>query len=332
MTPSRHGGIPPLLAGLAGLMAAGLVIDKAAGILRPTPKVGQWRTMDGFETYREAYEAAMATMPQPTRTHDIATDHGTARVYEWVAAAPDSTATPVVLLPGIRSGTPMWAENLPHWLGPRTIYAMDAIGDCGMSTQSVPFRSFADRGDWIDQAIDGLGHEHVHTVGHSFGGAIAAVHALRHPGRLASLTLLEPVIVLQQLPAATYLWATTLMLPAPQAWKDRALAAIGGVTVEEVRERTPVSVMIDAGAQHYDATTVVPRRLSDRDWRSMELPIRVDIASDRSLAGGADAADRARRLGVGQVTTWPHTTHSLPMQVAEQLGPELEQYWGRHDR
>ena len=322
-----------VLKGLAALVASWLVVDKVASIVAPEPKVGHWRSREGFEFYRAAYDEVMTTLPTPTRTHDVATVYGTVRVYEWAATGDGLDGElPVVLLPGIRSGTPMWAENLTHWIGRRTFYAMDAVGDSGLSTQSVPFTSFDDRAIWVEQALAGLGLARVHVVGHSFGGAIAASHALGHPGRVASLTLLEPVVVLHRLPASMYLWSALLALPVPQLWKDYALAEIGGVSIEEVQERTPMSVMIDEGAKHYKDLTLIPRTLTDVEWRSMAMPIRVDIAADKSLAGGHEAATRARALGRGPVTVWPRTTHSLPLQAAEQLGPELVQYWAAHDR
>lgn len=316
---------------LAVLAVAWLVIDKAAAIVAPEPTVGHWRGAEGYASYRQAYEDVMATLPEPTRTHDVPTEYGSVRVYEWAAAEEAEDAPPVVLLPGIRSGAPMWGDNITHWVGQRTLYAMDAIGDAGMSTQSTPFSSFDDQAAWVEQVLTGLDLERVHMVGHSFGGAIAAVHALEHPGRVASLTLLEPVMVLRGLPASTYLWSSLLLLPVPQSWKDRGMAEIGGVTVEEVRERTPMSVMVDEGSRHYDSVTLVPRTLSDEEWRSMTMPIRIDLASDGSLAGGGEAGDRARELGKGPVTVWPRTTHSLPMQAAGELGSELPAYWAEHD-
>lgn len=318
---------------LAALLVAWLAVDKVASVVAPEPNVGHWRSREGAESYRAAYDDVMATLPTPTRTHDVATEHGTVRVYEWAATdeAPDAEL-PVVLLPGIRSGAPMWGENLTHWIGQRTLYAMDAVGDSGMSTQSVPFTSFDDQATWVEQVLAGLDLERVHLVGHSFGGAIAASHALSHPGRVASPTLLEPVMVLRGLPASTYLWSALLLLPAPQSWKDRALAEIGGVSVEEVQERTPMSVMVDEGSKHYTAVTLVPRTFTDEEWRSLSMPVRVDLASDKSLAGGDEAADRARAMGKEPVTIWPRTTHSLPLQATEQLGPELERYWAAHDR
>ncbi|GAA1442150.1 alpha/beta fold hydrolase [Nocardiopsis tropica] len=331
--PERRTRRHRVLQVLAALVVAWLVVDKTASVAAPEPEVGHWLGREGFESYRAAYDDVMAALPAPTRTHDVATGYGSVRVYEW--AAPGDGAEgglPVVLLPGIRSGAPMWGENLAHWIGRRTVYAMDAVGDAGMSTQSVPFSSFDDQAAWVEQTLAGLGLERAHVVGHSFGGAIAAAHALAHPGRVASLTLLEPVMVLHGLPASTYLWSVLLFLPAPQSWKDRALAGIGGVSVEEVRERTPMSVMIDEGSRHYSAVSPTPRTLTDGEWRSLSVPVRVDLAADKSLAGGQEAADRARALGLDPVTVWPDTTHSLPMQAAEGLGTELEGYWAAHDR
>lgn len=318
--------MPAVLAGLVQPVGA-LMVARAR-----TPQAGHWRSDAGFAAYRAAYDEAMATMPAPTRSHDLPIDFGSVRVYEWAPSQSGAAEkVPVVLVPGIRSGVPMWAENLSHWIGERTVYAMDAVGDAGLSTHTVPFESFDHQVGWLEQALAGLGIQRAHTVGHSFGGAIAATHALHHPGRVASLTLLEPVMVLHTMPLSTYLWATVLLLPLPQSWKDRALAEIGGVTVAEVRERTPVAVMVDEGSKHYVAATQTPRTLTDAEWGSMTMPIRVEIASDKSLAGGTGAAARARSLGIDPTIVRPQTTHSLPMQAAEALGRELPAYWASHD-
>lgn len=328
-SPSRHRRTLILLTAFA---LGGLVARRFVPAREPRPQIGHWRSQAGFKAYRAAYDQAMASLPEPDRTHDVRTDFGSVRVYEWSASqdAPDD-ALPVVLVPGIRSGVPMWSENVPHWIGDRTIYAMDAVGDAGLSTHAVPLETFDHQAHWLEQALAELKVERVHLVGHSFGGAIAATHALHYSRRVASLTLLEPVMVLHGMPLATYAWSSVLLLPFPQRWKDRALAEIGGVTVEEVRERTPVSVMVDEGSKHYSSTTLTPRTFTDSEWRSLTMPTRVEIASGKSLAGGQPAAERARSLGLDQVIVRPNTTHSLPLQAAAALGPELRAFWTAHD-
>lgn len=317
---------------LAACAMAGFVVNQAISIIRPEPVAGHWRNQAGYEAYRAAYDEAMATMPVPTRVHDLRIEFGSVRVYEWAADDSAHDALPVVLVPGIRSGVPMWAGNLRHWIGSRTVYAMDAVGDAGLSTHTVPFESFDHQVDWIEQTLAGLELGRAHLLGHSFGGAIAATHALHYPDRVASLTLLEPVMVLHAMPPSTYLWGSILSLPVPQSWKDRALAEIGGVSVDAVQERTSVSVMIDEGSKHYKTVQLTPRTLTDTEWRSMPMPIRIEIAANKSLAGGQEAAVRARGLGLESVVVRPNTTHSLPMQAATELGSEMREYWTTHDR
>lgn len=323
--PSRRRRILKLLAAAVVLW---LLVDKLLSVVLNEPEVGHWRSQAGFDSYRAAYAAAMDTVPAATSTHDVRTDYGTVRVYEW---ASENNALPVLLLPGSRAGTPMWGENLPSWIGKRTVYALDALGDAGMSSQSVPVSTLEEQAEWVEQTLAGLGLERVHVVGHSFGGATAANLVRYRPERVASLTLLEPVMVLHGLPASTYVSATLMQIPAPQAWKDRAAAEIGGTTIDEVRQRTPVSVMIDRASQHYSAPLLLPRTFTDDEWRSIDVPLHIDIASDKSLAGGPAAARRAEELTGATVTIWPDTTHSLPMQAKTPLGSELQEFWTSHD-
>lgn len=106
------------LTALASLPVATLMAGKVISAVAPKTRTGHCRSQAGFAAYRAAYDDAIATMPVPTRTHDVRTEAGSVRVYEW-AADDDAAggALPVVLVPGIRSGVPMWAENLPHWIG-----------------------------------------------------------------------------------------------------------------------------------------------------------------------------------------------------------------------
>ena len=308
-----------------------LVVDKTIDMTSDHAQVGRWDTVSGQQAYASAYDKVWADLPAPTAVDDVRTEFGVVRVYAWTGSGV-AGRVPVLLLPGRSSGSPMWVENLPDFIAERPVYAMDPIGDAGMSVQSAPLRSFADIAEWLDQAMHGVGIDQAHVVGHSFGGARAAARATPHPQDLARVTLRAPVLTGGPGPGSAMFWATILTVPTPQSWRDRALAEIGGTSIDEVRERTPMSEMIDLGSKHYRAALPMPAVLSDAQIQTWTFPVYVAIASDKSLAGGTDAAARVSELLPGStVRVWPNTTHSLPMQVRSELDAALASFWGTAD-
>ncbi len=289
--------------------------------------IGHFRDAAKKARYTAAYDTAMSVMEPPSRSCDAASSFGTVRTYVWEGRR--KRDAPVVLLPGQSSGVPMWAKNLPSFRASgRTIVAFDAIGDAGMSVQTASLRSVADQATWIEEALGQLGYPHVHSVGHSFGAATAAHHALRHSARLASLTLLEPVFILRWPPPETFVWATVALLPGPSSWRDHALAAIGGATVDEVRVASPIGDLIAAATEAFDSALPTPRPLSTAQLEALHMPVYVAIAGRGSQAGGTKAAARARaHLPNATVEVWADATHSLPMQEHEALGQRLCRFW-----
>ena len=152
--------------------------------------MGHFRSSTGEQAYVAAYRQAMTLLPTPRSNLDLETTFGRVRVYEFGAASADRAATPVVLLPGRTSGVPMWAYNLPDLAAARTTYALDTLGDAGLSVQIRRIRDAADQADWLDQVLAQLPVRSVHLVGHSFGGWLAANYAARYRERVQTLILL----------------------------------------------------------------------------------------------------------------------------------------------
>ncbi len=317
------------IVGICALAVAG-----AVQLAVPSPaEVGHFRSAESRQRYVDAYRATLAQMPEPTTIVDIPTRYGSVRAYEW--STPDhDDHRPVVLLPGRTSGAPMWRENITALIASRRVIALDALGDAGLSSQSVPLESMADQAAWLDDVLRAVsGDARVHLVGHSFGGATAAAYARAHPQRVATLTLLEPVFTLGPPPASIYLWATILLLPTPQSWRERAMAEIGGEEVSETDTDDPLAAMIDGGAREYSADLPIPTVLTADQLAELTMPVYVGIGELSDLAGGTEAADTARsHLPDATVRVWPGTTHSLPLQVPDALDDELIAFWDAADR
>lgn len=99
-------------------------------------------------------------------------------------------STPLVLLHGFGGIGALWRHVADLMPDEQTVIAYDLPGH-GRSLVSDP--GGAGR---IAKAVladlDSRGIDRVHLVGHSLGGAVATLIALRSPGRIVSLTLLAP--------------------------------------------------------------------------------------------------------------------------------------------
>lgn len=285
--------------------------------MRRRRALGRWRAPEGERAYARAYAEAMRRLPAPSQTHDIETDFGRVRVYGWGLDV--SSVTPILLVPGYTSGVPMWESNLPDLLDSRPVYALDALGDCGMSVQTAPIEDERDQAMWLDQILQRLDRDRLHFVGHSFGGWATINYALHHPGRVASATLLEPVFVFQSLRPSFILKTIPFSLPfLPRRWRTSLLEEIGGVS--EIDRSDPVARMIEAGSEYFVRKLPMPRRPTAEQLRGLSMPIYVAIAEKSALHDAARAVSVARKtLRHGQVRSWPDATHSLPMEFPEQV-------------
>lgn len=323
---SRRIGII-LVAVLAALGVLGIYRSLAG-----PPGVGHFRSAEGRDEYLIHYREAMGQLPEPSSTHDIATSYGIVRVYEW--NTPETAdSTPVMLVPGRSSGVPMWSTNLPGFIESRRVLAFDALGDAGLSVQSAPLTAVEDQAVWIDELVAELSPQGVHLVGHSFGGATAAAYARLYPQRVHSLTLLEPVFTFAYPPPSTFWWATIATLPGvPERSREYALRKIGG-SDEEWDPTDPVAMMIASATQHFAAELPTPSLLSDQQATQLRMPVYVAIAGKDSLAGGQAAADRVTKvLPKAQNQTWETATHSLPMEVVNELQDILNVFWATAER
>ena len=299
-------------------------------VSRDRSPVGHFRSATGEQAYVAAYRQAMTLLPAPRSTLDLEISFGRVRVYEFGADSADRGDIPVVLLPGRTSGVPMWADNLPDLAAARITYALDALGDAGLSVQIRPIRDAADQADWLDQVLAQLPVRSVHLVGHSFGGWLAANYAARHPERVQTLTLLEPVFVFQGLRWQVYLISLPLSLPfLPRRWRTRMLSSIGGGPVEA---DDPVARMISEATEHFVLKLPLPKRLTSTQLRGLRMPVYAALAGHSVMHNAAHAVDVARtEMAEPTIELWPDASHSLPMEEAAPLDRTILTFMTAHD-
>jgi pyruvate dehydrogenase E2 component (dihydrolipoamide acetyltransferase) len=101
----------------------------------------------------------------------------------------EGAGIPVLLVHGFGADLNTWMFTQPALAAGRRVVALDLPGHGG-SAKEVGDGDAEGLTDAVEGALGALGIKRVHLVGHSMGGAIAALAALWQPERVASLTLI----------------------------------------------------------------------------------------------------------------------------------------------
>ncbi|MFI1968712.1 alpha/beta hydrolase [Streptomyces cinnamoneus] len=255
--------------------------------------VGRYVSEELRDRYFEACEAVMGLGPMPREEVDVETDFGTTHVYLHGPRVGPDARTPVVLVHGAGGNSAQWYPNVAALAGRRPVYAVDTLGDPGRSVQRAPIHEPEDAARWLEQVLDGLGLDRVHLVGHSYGGWLALNQAHRAPGRLASVTLLDPG-GLEKTGLRFYAWifVSALGMVAPVAIRRRLAAWLDQpvLVVPELR------AMIWSSLRAFRIRRPSPLPLTEAELRTIRTPLCLLLGERSLLVHPARQAERLPRL------------------------------------
>lgn len=274
-----------------------------------------FKNADARKRFFRQYDEVRALSPPPDVVHDVPTDFGTVRVYQH---GPDR-GTSVVLIPGFCLTSAMWWAQVGELAGDFTIYVMDPLGQPGASVQSKAMRTPEDSAQCLDATLDGLELEHVHLVGHSYGGWLATHTAARLPDRLATLTLVDPAATVARLSAR--FWVSLALQARPST--PRARRAAGWITGDPT-----LAELFGAGfAEHTPPTrTPAARLINDRVLRSVRLPVQVLLAGNTVHDSVAGIHRMRSVVPRWQYRLWPCNSHALPIERASDTNDSIRRF------
>jgi len=294
----------------------------------PKNPVGHWNSASGYDDYRSKYDAAMRDVPAPATVHDIRSEFGLVRVYRFAGA--EGNRHPLALLPGTSSGTPVWADNLKSLLAITDVYAIDLLGEPGMSIQSKPITSDADKAAWLDQTLAALPEKRFNLLGLSIGGWTAMNLAVRRPDRIATVTTLDAVFVYDGLPLEVVIRSLSATVKwLPRSWRDSFNSyTAGGKPVEHV----PVADMIESGMKNYTMRQPQPHRITEEQLADLPMPVLAIIAGRSVMHDPAKARSTAERaLRTRTVAFYPDASHAVNGEYPDRIAGDLRSFLDTHD-
>ncbi|OKI01194.1 alpha/beta hydrolase [Streptomyces sp. CB02923] len=147
-----------------------------------------YKSVAGAEEIRRRYRETLDNWPVPAERIRVPTREG----ETFVLVSGPQDAPPVVLLHGAGANATTWQADIATWSRHFRTYAVDIIGEPGLSAPSRPPLASDAHALWLDDVLDGLGITTAAVAGASLGGWLALDYLIRRPHRVTRLALLCP--------------------------------------------------------------------------------------------------------------------------------------------
>jgi pimeloyl-ACP methyl ester carboxylesterase len=266
-----------------------------------------WDSPAGQLAVEDRYRGFLGHWPVPSEQLQIPTREG----ETFVVACGPLDAPPVVLLHGAGANTAMWMGDAPAWAAARRVYAIDVIGEPGLSAPSRPSLASDAYAGWLDDVLDHLGVSRTALAGVSLGGWLAFDYAIRRAGRVERLAVLAPGGVGRQKYGAVA--ASFALMRLGDRGRRLALRLALGPTpapsTPAARAFADYALLIQ---QHYR-----PRRdrlpvFTDAQLRALTMPLLVVTGARDGLLDSRQTTRRVRRLlPHAEVILLPDSGHLL---------------------
>jgi pimeloyl-ACP methyl ester carboxylesterase len=274
-----------------------------------------FKTEEGRAEVHARYRQLLAYWPVANQHLRLPTREG----ETFVIASGAEGAPPLVLLHGAQANALTWMGDVTAWSQHFRVYAVDVIGDVGLSAPLRPKLDTDGYALWLDDVLAGLGVERAAFVGLSLGGFIALDYAIRRPGKVTALALLCPAGIGKQ----KNLLAKAFPLLVLGAWGRRKLREM--VFGPAPKSPSPATQAFGGFFAMIHANTK-PRRVkipvaSDAALAGLTMPMMVVVGGRDVLIDSGETRRRLERHAPGaEVCFLPDAYHLLPSQT----GPVLD--------
>jgi pimeloyl-ACP methyl ester carboxylesterase len=260
---------------------------------------GSWVSDAAREKFMAAYERTFALWPQPREEFDIETATATTRVHAY---RPQPGGDPIVLLTGAGGNAAVWFPHVAALAGDGPVYAIDMPGDANPSVPRALMTPPAACAAWLDELLAQLSDRPAHLVGFSYGGWVAMNQAIRAPGRVASITLLDPA-GLTKLDARFWCWLAIsgLATLTPMPLRRRLARWLDSPAMLQPELMT----LMWAAIRGYRAEPKFPGVLTDDELRAIDVPVLLITGARSALLTPAEARARGSVMPHAEVAIVP---------------------------
>ncbi len=272
-----------------------------------------WKTEQGRQAVLARYEQFLAYWPVANTHLRLPTSQG----ETFVIASGPQGAPAVLLFHGSMANTTSWMGDVGALSRHFRVFALDMIGEPGLSAPSRPPLAADLHAIWLDEVLEGLNVERAALVGISLGGWLALDYATRRPGRVPAMALLCPGGV-----GATknvLLWAAPLLLLG--AWGRRQVMkrlGAGAVAANPSPAAKAFADFMSLIQANFRVRRQALPRFSDASLRSLGMPVLAILGAKDAMLDSFGTRDRLKAKVADLDLQWlPDAGHFLVGQGAQ---------------
>lgn len=273
-----------------------------------------YRTEAAGALLREQYRQDLAQAPVPTEQLRLPTREG----ETFVLACGPEQAPPLVLLHGSGANSSIWFPDLPAWSEHFRVYAVDLVGEPGLSAPSRPDLSTEESAMWLDDVFEGLGLDRAAVAGMSLGGWAALDYTIRRPHRVSRLVLGCPGGLGPQ--RQWRILAAGLLTLFGRRARRGSVGFLVGLNPAEGKDAVVLQEIMEVFTRFRPRTETLPV-FPDEALRSLSVPVQVTVGERDQMFDSARTAQRVREcVPQARVRVLPGVGHALTSQTEPVLG------------
>ena len=256
----------------------------------------------------ELYREILSRWPVPSQHLRLPTREGETFV---IACGPES-APPLLLFHGAGANSATWIADVPKWAAHFRVYAVDMIGEPGLSAPCRPSLSSDAHALWLDDVVRGLSLEHVAIVGVSLGGWLALDYAIRRPERVERLALFCPGGVGRQKVAIVFA-ALALRMCGPWGKRKLMQRILGRRLADPTAGVKAFIDFVELIHEQFRPRMVKLPIFPDHALRRLKIPLLAVVGGRDVILDSLETKRRLERQVPGaEVVYLPTTGHFIP--------------------
>jgi pimeloyl-ACP methyl ester carboxylesterase len=262
-----------------------------------------YKSEAGRRELLDRYRRVLDAWPVPAERVRVPTREG----ETFVLVSGPRDAPPLVLLHGSGANASMWRGDIATWSRHFRTYAVDLVGEPGLSAPSRPALDSDAVSLWLDDVLEGLGIAGAAFVAASLGGWMALDYAVRRSERVTRLALMCPGGVGRQ--KVGWIFKALLTRPFRRGGLRESAMAVAGLEGERDRQALDAVVLTFT---HFN-----PRReklpvFPDGALRGLTMPVLVIVGGRDAMFDSRQTARRVREcVSHATVTLLPQAGHAI---------------------